>query len=45
MAAAHETWIAEIFSDLTAAEREMLMRLLGKAKAAARQAMAGGEKE
>jgi DNA-binding MarR family transcriptional regulator len=45
MAAAHETWIAEIFSDLTAAERETLMRLLGKAKVAARQAMAGGGKE
>jgi DNA-binding MarR family transcriptional regulator len=45
MAAAHEAWIAEIFGDLAAAERETLMRLLGKAKAAARQAMADGERE
>jgi DNA-binding MarR family transcriptional regulator len=45
MAAAHEAWTAEIFGDLTAAEREALMRLLAKVKAAARQAMADGERE
>jgi len=45
MAAAHEAWIAEIFGDLTAAERETLMRLLGKAKMATRRAMVDGEKE
>jgi DNA-binding MarR family transcriptional regulator len=45
MAAAHEAWIAEIFGDLSAADREALMRLLGKAKAAARHAIGEGEKE
>jgi DNA-binding MarR family transcriptional regulator len=45
MAAAHEAWIAEIFGGLTAAERDTLMRLLGKAKAAARQTIGDGEKE
>jgi DNA-binding MarR family transcriptional regulator len=45
MAAAHEDWIAGIFSDFTATERETLMRLLSKAKAAARRAMSEGEKE
>jgi DNA-binding MarR family transcriptional regulator len=45
MAAAHEAWIAEIFRDLTASERDALMRLLGRAKAAARRAMADGENE
>jgi DNA-binding MarR family transcriptional regulator len=44
MAAAHEGWIAGIFGDLTATERDTLMRLLGKAKAAARQAIGDGEK-
>jgi DNA-binding MarR family transcriptional regulator len=44
MAVAHETWIAEIFGDLTAAERETLMRLLGKTKMATRRVMADGEK-
>jgi DNA-binding MarR family transcriptional regulator len=44
MAAAHEGWIAEIFGDLTATERDTLMRLLGKAKAAARQVIGDGEK-
>jgi DNA-binding MarR family transcriptional regulator len=44
MAAAHEAWVAEIFGDLTAAERETLMRLLGKAKAAARRTIADGDK-
>jgi DNA-binding MarR family transcriptional regulator len=44
MAAAHEAWIAEIFGDLTATERDTLMRLLSKAKAAARQAIGEGEK-
>jgi DNA-binding MarR family transcriptional regulator len=45
MAAAHEAWIAEIFHDLTAPERDALMRLLGRAKAAARQAVADGGNE
>jgi DNA-binding MarR family transcriptional regulator len=45
MAAAHEAWIAEIFGDLSTADRDALMRLLGKAKAAARQAIGEGEKE
>src|SRR5215470_73507 len=45
MATAHEAWIAEIFGDLTAAERETLMRLLGKAKTATRRVMVDGEKE
>jgi DNA-binding MarR family transcriptional regulator len=44
MAADHEAWIAEIFGDLSTAEREALMRLLGKAKMATRRAMADGEK-
>jgi DNA-binding MarR family transcriptional regulator len=44
MAAAHEAWIAEIFAGLTATERDALMRLLSKAKAAARQAIGEGEK-
>ena len=44
MAASHEAWIAEILGDLTGDERETLMRLLGKAKASARKAIADGEK-
>jgi DNA-binding MarR family transcriptional regulator len=42
MAASHEAWIAEIFADLRAGDRAALMRLLGKAKASARKAIAGG---
>lgn len=42
MAAAHENWIAEIFSDLTSNEMERLMPLLGKAKASARKAITRG---
>ncbi|MBO0751590.1 MAG: MarR family transcriptional regulator [Bradyrhizobiaceae bacterium] len=45
MAAAHEAWIAEIFRDLTPGERDTLMRLLGRTKAAARQAIADGDRE
>ena len=43
MAASHEAWIAEIFADLGAGDRGTLMRLLGKAKASARKAIAGGK--
>ena len=43
MAASHEAWIAEIFAELSAGDREALMRLLGKAKASARKAIAGRE--
>ena len=45
MAASHEAWIAEILGELTASERDTLMRLLGKAKTAARRAIADGDKE
>ena len=41
MARAHEGWIAEIFSDLTSADVEALMRLLAKTKASARCAISG----
>ena len=41
MAASHEAWIAEIFADLNAGDRDALMRLLGKAKASAHKAIAG----
>jgi DNA-binding MarR family transcriptional regulator len=41
MARAHEGWIAEIFSDLTSADVEALMRLLAKTKASARRAISG----
>lgn len=41
MAAAHEGWIAQVFGDLTAAEVDQLMRLLGRAKASARRAVEG----
>ena len=37
MAAEHETWIAQIFSDLTPKEVRELMRLLAKTKASARK--------
>jgi DNA-binding MarR family transcriptional regulator len=43
MARAHENWIAEIFSGLTASEIEDLMRLLAKAKGSARAAVHGEE--
>jgi DNA-binding MarR family transcriptional regulator len=39
MARAHAGWIAEIFSDLTSADADALMRLLARAKASARGAM------
>jgi len=39
MAEAHGDWIAEIFADLTAAERAALMRLLAKAKSSTRKAI------
>jgi DNA-binding MarR family transcriptional regulator len=42
MAAKHEHWIAELFSDLTRREQEDLMRLLAKTKMSARRAVAGG---
>jgi DNA-binding MarR family transcriptional regulator len=41
MARAHEGWIAEIFSDLTSADVEALMRLLAKSKASARRVISG----
>ena len=37
MAAEHETWIADIFSDLTPKDVRELMRLLAKTKASARK--------
>jgi len=40
MAAAHESWIAELFADLTRNEIETLMRLTAKTKASARKATA-----
>jgi DNA-binding MarR family transcriptional regulator len=45
MARANGDWIAEVFADLTPADIEALMRLLGKAKASARKAIdrAGGK--
>src|SRR6516162_9084383 len=45
MAASHEAWIAEILGDLSGSERDALMRLLGKAKTAARRAIADGDKD
>jgi DNA-binding MarR family transcriptional regulator len=41
MARANGDWIAEVFADLTPADIDTLMRLLGKAKASARKAIAG----
>ena len=38
MAAEHEIWIAEIFSDLSVRDVRDLMRLLGKTKLSARKA-------
>lgn len=43
MAASHEAWIAELLADLTSGEIETLMRLLGKAKISARNAISQGE--
>jgi DNA-binding MarR family transcriptional regulator len=37
MAAEHETWIAQIFADLTPKDVRELMRLLAKTKASARK--------
>ena len=37
MAAEHEGWIADLFSELTKKDQEDLMRLLGKAKVSARR--------
>jgi DNA-binding MarR family transcriptional regulator len=39
MARAHAGWIAEIFSDLTSADVDALMRLLARTKASARRAI------
>ena len=44
MAAAHEAWIAELFAGLSSGEIETLMRLLGKAKLSARNAIARGDR-
>jgi len=41
MAAAHETWITAMFSDLTGRERAELMQLLAKTKLSTRRAMQG----
>ncbi|HEX2652536.1 MAG TPA: MarR family transcriptional regulator [Xanthobacteraceae bacterium] len=45
MARTHEGWIAEIFEGLTPEEIDTLMRLLGRAKTSARDAIVRGEKE
>jgi len=37
MAAEHETWIADLFSDLTPKDVRELMRLLAKTKASAQK--------
>jgi DNA-binding MarR family transcriptional regulator len=41
--AAHEEWVAEIFAGLTPEDRAALFRLLARAKASARAAIAGEE--
>jgi hypothetical protein len=41
MAAEHETWIAEVFSDLTPKDVRELMRLLAKAKGSAQKCANG----
>ncbi len=41
MASRHEGWIADFFGELSDAESEDLMRLLGKLKASARAAITG----
>jgi DNA-binding MarR family transcriptional regulator len=43
MARAHEGWIAEIFSQLSPGEIDVLMRLLAKTKISARASIAGEE--
>jgi DNA-binding MarR family transcriptional regulator len=43
MARAHERWIADLFTGLTAEEVDQMMRLLAKTKASAREASGGGE--
>jgi DNA-binding MarR family transcriptional regulator len=43
MARAHEGWIAEIFSQLSPGETDVLMRLLAKTKISARASIAGEE--
>jgi len=42
MARANADWVGEIFADLSLADVETLMRLLGKAKASARKVARGG---
>jgi len=44
MAAAHESWIADVFRDLTKKDHDDLMRLLAKAKMSARRAVAEGQR-
>jgi DNA-binding MarR family transcriptional regulator len=44
MARAHEDWIAEMFAELSPADMETLMRLLGKAKISATKAANGAGK-
>jgi DNA-binding MarR family transcriptional regulator len=39
MAAGHETWIADLFGDLTQKDQKDLMRLLAKTKLSAKRAM------
>jgi DNA-binding MarR family transcriptional regulator len=41
MAAEHELWIAGLFGDLSAKDRNDLMRLLAKTKLSARRAIMG----
>jgi DNA-binding MarR family transcriptional regulator len=43
MARTHESWIAEIFGELSRSDIEQLMQLLAKTKAAARKARQGGD--
>jgi DNA-binding MarR family transcriptional regulator len=44
MARAHEDWIAELFAELSPADMEALMRLLGKTKVSATKAANGAGK-
>ncbi len=39
LARTHESWIADLFADLSAGEVDSLMKLLGKAKTSARRAI------
>jgi DNA-binding MarR family transcriptional regulator len=43
MAGQHELWIAGLFGDLTAKDRNDLMRLLAKTKLSARRAIMGDD--